>query len=133
MEQDSGGFNVERALGVVRRRGLWIVLCCVVVTGAAYGVSKRQTKKYTATASLVFNNSQLNQQAAGLQALNSGGSQVPQQQTNVKLVELGDMAEKTAARLGHHLTKEAVREALSVSAQGESNIVDVSATATRRP
>jgi capsular exopolysaccharide synthesis family protein len=130
VQQDSGGFNIERALGVVRRRGLWIVLCFVLVTGAAYGFSKRQTKKYTATASLVFNNSQVNQQAAGLQAINGGGSQVPQQQTNVKLVELGDMAEKTAAYLGHGLTKEGVHEALSVSAQGESNIVDVSATAT---
>jgi capsular exopolysaccharide synthesis family protein len=105
-----------------------IVLCCVVVAGAAFGVSKYQTKKYTATASLVFNNNQLSQQVAGLQAVSSG-SQLPQQQTNVKLVQLGDMAEKTARRLGQGLTDDKVREALGVSAQGESNVVDVSATA----
>ena len=46
---------------------LWIALCFVLVAGSTYGFSKHQTKQYTATASLVFNNSQLNQQAAGLQ------------------------------------------------------------------
>jgi capsular exopolysaccharide synthesis family protein len=102
----------------------------VLVGGAAFAFSKHQTKKYTATASLVFNNNQLSQQVAGLQAVSSGGSQQPQQQTNVKLVELGDMAAKTARLLGQGLTKEAVSADLSVSAQGESNIVDVAAAAT---
>ena len=74
------------------------MLCFVLVAAAAYGFSKHQTKKYTATASLVFNNNQLNPQAAGLQALSNGGNQQPQQETNLKLVQLGDMAEKTASR-----------------------------------
>ena len=39
------------------------------------------------------------------------------------------MAQRTAARLGHGLTKEAVRSDVSVAAKGESNIVEVSATA----
>ena len=46
-----------------------------------------------------------------------------------QLVQLGDMAQRTATRLGQGLTKESVSASLSVSAQGESNIVDVSATA----
>ncbi|MGA7703822.1 MAG: polysaccharide biosynthesis tyrosine autokinase, partial [Solirubrobacteraceae bacterium] len=102
----------------------------VLAAGSAYGFSKQQTKKYTATASLVFNNSQTNQQAAGLQAVSNGGNQVPQQDTNLKLVQLGDMAAKTATRLGQGLTEEGVREDISVSAEGESNVVDVSTTAT---
>jgi capsular exopolysaccharide synthesis family protein len=130
MQQDSDGLNLERGLGVLRRRAPWIVLCVVLVAAAAFGFSKHQTKKYTATASLVFNNSQLGQQAAGLQAVPSGGSQQSQQSTNLKLVGLGDMAERTATRLGQGLTKEKVREDLSVSAQGESNIVDVAVTTT---
>jgi capsular exopolysaccharide synthesis family protein len=128
VQQDSEGFNLERLLGVVRRRAPWILLCFVVLSAAAFGFSKHQTKKYTATASLVFNNDQLNQQAAGLPAVVSGNQQ-PQQETNVKLVQLGDMAEKTARLLGLGLTKEEVNENLSVSAQGESNIVQVAATA----
>jgi succinoglycan biosynthesis transport protein ExoP len=129
VQQDSEGPNLERALGVLRRRALLIVLCLLLAAGAAYGLSKQQAKKYTATASLVFNNNQTNQQAAGLQAV-SINNQVAQQNTNVKLVQLGNMAAKTAAKLDGGLTRDKVRENLSVSAQGESNIVDVAATAT---
>jgi succinoglycan biosynthesis transport protein ExoP len=130
MDTEQTNLSIEQVLGVLRRRAGWIVLCCVLVAAAAYGFSKHQTKKYTATASLVFNNSQSNQQAAGLGAINSGGSQVPQQDTNLRLVQLGDMAGKTAGRLGQGLTEAKVRANLSVSAQGESNIVNVAATAT---
>jgi capsular exopolysaccharide synthesis family protein len=101
----------------------------VLVAAAAFGFSKHQTKKYTATASLVFNNNQLSQQVAGLQAVGSN-NQLAQQNTNLKLVQLGDMAAKTAGLLGQGLTKEKVRSDLSASAQGESNIVNVAAIAT---
>jgi tyrosine-protein kinase len=130
-EQTNPGSNLslEQAIGVVRRRFPWILLCVVLLGGAAFAYSKHQTKKYTATASLVFNNNQTNQQAAGLQAV-SVNNQQAEQNTNLKLVQLGDMATKTAARLGQGLTKEKVNESLAVSAQGESNIVSVAATAT---
>jgi capsular exopolysaccharide synthesis family protein len=128
MDDERSQVDVRQSLGVLRRRAPLILLCLVLAAGAAYGVSKSQPKRYTATASLVFNNNQLSQQVAGLQAV-SNGSQVPQQQTNLKLVQLGDMAERTANRLGDGLTKESVSEDLSITAQGESNIVDVAATA----
>jgi polysaccharide biosynthesis transport protein len=121
--------TLEQVLGVLRRRAPWILLCFVLVAGAAYGFSKHQVEKYTATASLVFNNQQLSQQVAGLQPTSSS-NQLAQQNTNLKLVQLGDMAAKTASQLGQGLTKEKVSKSLGVSAQGESNIVDVAATAT---
>jgi capsular exopolysaccharide synthesis family protein len=130
MDPEQANLSIEQVLGILRRRAPWIALCFVLVTVAAYGFSKHQTKKYTATASLVFNNSQANQQAAGLQAVSGGNSQQSQQNTNLRLVQLGDMAAKTAARLGQGLTEDGVRGDLGVSAQGESNVVDVSATAT---
>jgi polysaccharide biosynthesis transport protein len=132
VQQGSDVLNFSQALGVVRRRAPLIVLCVVVVAGAAFGFSKQQVKKYTATASLVFSNNQLSQQVAGLQAVSSG-NQLPQQQTNLKLVQLGDMAAKTARLLGSGLTAEKVRDSLNVSGQGESSVVDVSATATSPP
>jgi capsular exopolysaccharide synthesis family protein len=129
VQQGAEGFNLERALGVVGRRAPWILLCIVVAAGVAYGLSKHQTKKYMATASLVFSSNQLSQQVAGLQPA-GGGNSLAQQNTNLKLVQLGNMAEKTAGSLGQGLTKAKVSADLSVSAQGESNVVDVSATAT---
>jgi uncharacterized protein involved in exopolysaccharide biosynthesis len=128
-DADHTSLDIERVLKVLRRRAPLIMLCLVLVTGAAFVFSKHQTKKYTATASLVFNNNQLGQQAAGLQPV-SVGNQQAQQSTNVKLVQLGDMAEITAKLLGRGLTTGKVSKSLSVSAQGESNIVNVSATAT---
>ena len=129
MDTEQANLSIEQFLGVLRRRAGWILLCFVLAAGAAYGYSKHQTKKYTATASLVFNNNQQAQQVAGLQAVGSSNQQA-QQNTNLKLVELGDMATKTAALLGQELTKEKVTEALSVTSQTESNIVNVAATAT---
>ncbi len=83
---------------------------------------------YTATASLVFNNDQQAQQIAGLPVVYNSSPQV-QQNTNVRLVQLGDMAARTAAALGGGSTKEEVLSDLSITAQGESDIVDVAATA----
>jgi capsular exopolysaccharide synthesis family protein len=129
MDSEQTNATLEQTVGVLRRRAPWIVLCCVLVTGAAFAFSKMQTKKYTATASLVFNNQQLSQQTAGLQPVSTANQQALQN-TNVKLVQLGDMADRTARSLGEGLTAQKVRASLSVSPQGESNIVNVSATAT---
>jgi succinoglycan biosynthesis transport protein ExoP len=129
LDTDQTNISIEQALRVLRRRAPWILICFVLVTGLVYALSKHQTKKYTATASLVFTSNQLGQQIAGLQPFNTNNQQA-QQNTNVSLVQLGDMAAKTASRLGQGLTKEKVHADLSISAQGESNIVDVAATAT---
>jgi len=129
MDNELTNLSLDRVLGILRRRAPWILLCFVVVAGAVYAFSKHQTKKYTATAALVFNNNQQAQQVAGLQAVSSNNQQA-QQSTNINLVQLGDMAEKTAQLLGHGLTEEEVSGALSMSAKGESNIVNVAATAS---
>jgi capsular exopolysaccharide synthesis family protein len=128
-DSEQANLSIEQVLGLVRRRAPLILLCFVLTAGAAFGFSKHQTKKYTATASLVFSNNQLSQQAAGLPTIASTNQQA-QQNTNLKLVQLGDMATKTASHLGQGLTKEKIQGDLSITAQGESNIVNVSATAT---
>jgi capsular exopolysaccharide synthesis family protein len=125
---DQTAVGIEQVLGTLRRGIPVILLCLVLAAGVAYGYSHHQEKKYTATASLVFVNNQQAQQVAGL-AVASANNQQAQQSTNVKLVQLGDMAAVTARRLGQGLTKNEVSEALSVSPQGESNIVSVDATA----
>jgi polysaccharide biosynthesis transport protein len=115
---------------VLRRRAPWILLCLVLVAGAAYGYSKYQTKQYTATAALAFNNNTLDQQIAGLSESNSTQGILAQQNSNLELVRFGNMTAKTARLLGHGLTAEKVSASLSISAQGETSIVDVSATST---
>lgn len=133
MQQSSDGLSLERWLGVLRRRGLWILLCCVLAGTAAYGLSKHQIKKYTGTASLIFKSNQLTQQIAGLPTTVSVQAQ---QNSNIRLVQVGDMAAKTARKLGQGLTQQKVSQSLSVAQQGETNIagessiINVSASAT---
>jgi len=131
MDSESTSLSMEQFLGVLRRRAPWILLCVVLVAGAAYGFSKHQTKKYTATASVSFSSNPLDQQIAGLSSGGSSSSSVlAQQDSNLELVSLGNMAAKTASLLGHGLTQEKVSASVSVSGKGESSIVAISATST---
>jgi capsular exopolysaccharide synthesis family protein len=131
VEPDTNDHNFERLLGVVQRRGVWIVACVILAAGAAFGISKHQRKQYTATAELLFNNNQLSQQIAGVST-----SVITQAQpgSDVRLVRVGDMAEETARALGRGLTAGRVSDSLSVAQQGETNlvgessVVDVAAT-----
>jgi capsular exopolysaccharide synthesis family protein len=112
---------------ILRRRAVWIFLCCVISAAAVYAYSKTETKKYTATAALSFNDNPLYAQIAGLSNSGTGG-QLAQQNDNVELVKLGVVAAKTASLIGRGLTAAKVSASVAVRAQGETNIVDVSAT-----
>ncbi len=129
MDKEQGSTGLEQTLEMVRGHVRLLGVCLVVAALAAYVYSKHEVARYTATASLVFNNEGLDQQAAGLPVVSSN-DQPAQQNTNLKLVELGDTASRTAQRLRDGLTKQQVAESVSASAPGESNIVDVAATAT---
>lgn len=135
MDSEPTGLNTRQALGVIRGRAKLILLCLVLVAGAAYGYSKQQTKMYTATAAVAFNNNPLDRQIAGLSVSTSPESLLAQQTSNLELVRFGDIAMKTARLLGHGLTDGKVSASLSISAQGETSssqrettIIDVSAT-----
>jgi len=126
MQQGSEALDLEQALRILRRRMGLVVLCVVVVGGAAFAYSRHEHKTYTATAALAFRTNQVSQQALGLPPVSDP---VVQQASNVELVKLGDMAAKTASLLRHGLTPEKVTASISVSGLGESSIVAVSATA----
>jgi capsular exopolysaccharide synthesis family protein len=128
VSQESEEPNIARAIGFLRRRGLWIIVCLVLAIAGAYGLSRHQTKKYTATASLVFSDNQLSQEIAGLPS--TGESAALQQSSNLELLQVGDMAEETAAILRHGLTAAKVEAGVSISGQPESSVAGVSATMT---
>jgi polysaccharide biosynthesis transport protein len=131
VQQHSEGLSLERAVGILRRRVPLIALCVVIVAAAAYGFSKRETKKYTATTSLVFNTNPLSQQIAGLpSSAVSSSALLAQESSNVELVRGGNAAAKTASLIGHGLTAEKVAASVSVTGQGESGLVDVAANST---
>lgn len=130
MQQGSETLTLQEALGILRRRMPWIAACLLVVAAAAYGFSKNETKKYTATAVLAFNTNPVTGQIAGLSLEGSAVSPAAQQVHDLELVRLGDMAVTTASLLGHGLTAQQVQASVQASAQSESGVIDVSGTAT---
>ncbi len=77
MRTESEHLELEHILAVLRRRWWVIGLLTLVVAGAAFAFAARQTKEYTAFASLLFRDSQLSQQASGLQVTNNSPSSDP--------------------------------------------------------
>src|SRR5437763_7179432 len=133
MDPEQTNPSPEQILGLVRRRALWVLLCVIIVGGATFVFSRDQAKRYTATAKLLFQNNQRSQEVAGLQGTSNNESPQTQQNTNVKVVQLGDdgrVAAKAARQLGGGLTGAEISGALSVNPEGESNVIDVSAEAS---
>lgn len=118
--------GLEHALRVLRRRWKLIVLCAVLVAGAAVGFSVIQQKKYTTSASLLFTSQQFDQELFGTSAAPTLQNPTAVQATNVDLVSLPVVATRTANAL--HLSKGLVHSEVSVSQTGQSNIVQVSVT-----
>jgi polysaccharide biosynthesis transport protein len=109
---------LERALLIARRNWILLLVCFLVVPGAALAYSLAQTPEYTASASLLFtekNASEVNPERAAA--------------TNLQLVSLDQVAARTARTLTvADLTAAEVSDKVSVSPAGESDLVTVEAT-----
>jgi succinoglycan biosynthesis transport protein ExoP len=120
----SGGLNeetlAERVLHVLRARW-WVVLqALVVVPVAAFALSQLQPQRWTATSTLEFRPPRQNSGSVDL---------TRQAATESKLVALPAVAAQTARALGPGWTTRAVADAVQVGDAGDSNLVDVEATA----
>ena len=121
--------TLERILAILRRRWWVIALATVLVGAATFVFSERQTKQYTATASVLFQDQSVSQQAAGLQASVPTSLDPALMATNVKLLtQQSGVAAATARIVGHGLTAGVVAHAVSASQQGTTDIANVSAT-----
>ena len=103
-------------------------MCVLIAAASAYALASRQTKQYQATASLLFSYNGLGPLVSGL----GGAPQPPDQSqldTNAQLVQVGDIAAKTATQIGPAWSAPRVKNAISVSPSGDTSIVDVTASA----
>jgi succinoglycan biosynthesis transport protein ExoP len=121
--------NFDRALRVIRRRGPIVVICMVIAAASAFAFARREPNRYTAAASLYFSTNQIGSEATGLTPAYVPLTQA-QQDTNVQLIGLGDVAAKTAAQLGPHWRPGQVAAAVTAAPNSDTSIVTVSATAS---
>jgi succinoglycan biosynthesis transport protein ExoP len=111
---------------LARRKGL-ILLCMVVAGGAAFTASATQQKQYSATASLLFRAPGFDQTLFGSQVFPSTDP-TREAATNVDLASLQAVADKTARALGRGLSGSQVSGEVSVSPEGQSDLVSITAT-----
>ena len=112
--------------GLLRRAPL-IVACTLLAAGAALVFSLVQTKQYMADASLLFRDPGFDQRIFG-----SSVAQAPdptrEAATNITLVSLKAVADRTAATLGGGLTGDEISNKVSVQSEGQSDVASVQAT-----
>jgi capsular exopolysaccharide synthesis family protein len=125
-EVKAGG-AVDR-LGALRRHWWIVALCGVIVPVAAWAFSATATKQWTATAQLLFRDPGFDQKLFGSSYLSPSKDPSREAATNVKLVGLATVFDRSAERLGPPRTARQLAEQVNVSSQGQSDVVAVSAT-----
>jgi tyrosine-protein kinase len=129
MKAQSDHLNLEAVVAVLRRRWRVIILLTVLAGAASFVLSKQQRKQYTATASVVFQDPGVSQQASGVQPTATPADDPQIIATHLQeLVQQPAAASSTAAIVGRGLTASQVSQAIAVSEQGQTEVANLSAT-----
>ncbi|HEV7481962.1 MAG TPA: hypothetical protein VGO13_02560 [Solirubrobacterales bacterium] len=112
-------------IGALRRRWLVVLACLLVTAGVALLISLQASKEYSAKAEVLFSETHYDQVLFGSSAPPAPDAN-RQAATNLKLVDLEAVSERTGRRLG--ISSGEVREAIAVAPQGESDLISVTAT-----
>ena len=116
--------------GVTALRRHWLValLCFVLVPAAALVASLLQTTQYSATASLLFRAPGFDESLFGKEVTNFNIDPNRQAATNLRLVSLPVVADKTAEEVDQGLTGIEVSSKVDVQPQADSDVVSITAT-----
>jgi capsular exopolysaccharide synthesis family protein len=125
-----GGTSTLREFArVIKRRRVVFLICLVTIPVIALLWSLSQDKEYESTAALLFRTAALDQSLPGSSLLSNSEDPTRAAETNVNLVSLGEVSQRTAKALDTPgVTAGFVASAVSVSLKGESEIADVSVT-----
>jgi Mrp family chromosome partitioning ATPase/capsular polysaccharide biosynthesis protein len=126
-QPQSDNLDLRRWLRVLRRRWWIIAACTILVAGAAAAFSITRQKQYTATASLLFSQSQIGEELLGVPSSGSSDTVAALQADDVKLVQSYEVAVRTSVALRGVLTPQQVSEKITVSGIGASDFVAVAA------
>src|SRR4051794_18204951 len=124
-EDIAGPLALVRTL---RRRIVVLVACLVVVPGAAFVYSITQQKQYSATASLLFRDPQLDQKLFGSTVFAPSTDPAREAATNAKLASLEVVAARTSKALHGQLAAGEITGKIAVEPAGQSDVVSTTAT-----
>jgi capsular exopolysaccharide synthesis family protein len=117
--------EVEPLLRAVRRRWRFILLCVVIGTVAAVALAEREPTEYSASATLLFQNSEFDAQLFGnTPSVQPNPDPTREAATNFELVSLPTVAARTAAAL--HLNPSEVN--VTTAGIGQTDAAQITAT-----
>jgi capsular exopolysaccharide synthesis family protein len=119
--------NTSRILAGLLRRAPLIVACTLLTAAAALIFSLAQTKQYTADATLLFRDPGFDQRIFGSSDV-AAPDPTREAATNITLVSLDAVADRTAADLGGGVTGDEVSNKVSVESQGQADVASINAT-----
>src|SRR4051812_28591578 len=115
-------------LRMLRRRIGIVLLCALLVPAAALVFSLSQQKQYSASASLLFRDPQLDQKLFGSTVFAPSSDPAREAATNAKLASLEVVAARTSKALGGKLPPGEISGKIAVAAAGQSDVVSITAT-----
>jgi capsular exopolysaccharide synthesis family protein len=121
------GLDLRGVMRVLRRRLPVLLACVVLVPLAAVVASLLQEDRYTAKATLLFRDPQIDQTLFGSNPPQTGDP-TREAATNVQLVSLDVVMEETAKALGGSFTRDSVRDAVEISGAQDADLVTIEAT-----
>ncbi len=124
----AGARRLRSILGMVRRRWPIILVCIVAAGGIAFFVEHRKPKQYSATATLLFQDTNLSAEFGGASLFEPSSDPATQAATNLGLVSSRNVSAATAQALGGGTTEAQVAVAVAAASVGASNLVSVTAT-----
>src|SRR3954470_19271166 len=113
---------------VLRRRIGVVLICALLVPAAALAFSLSQEKQYSASASLLFRDPQLDQKFLGSTVFAPSSDPNREAATNAKLASLGVVAARTSKALGGKLAPGDISGKIVVAPAGQSDVVNITAT-----
>src|SRR3954468_12950968 len=113
---------------MLRRRIGVVLICALLVPAAALAFSLSQEKQYSASASLLFRDPQLDQKFSGSTVFAPSSDPNREAATNAKLGSLGVVAARTSKALGGKLAPGDISGKIAVAPAGQSDVVTITAT-----
>src|SRR3954466_7427730 len=113
---------------VLRRRIGVVLICALLVPAAALAFSLSQEKQYSASASLLFRDPQLDQKLFGSTVFAPSSDPAREAATNAKLASLEVVAARTSKALGGSPAPSDISSRIRVESAGQSDVVSITAT-----